>query len=63
MCTIRLLQGEALQPFSPQSTYLSIITTGDRYAVAVKSWLCLEVAPVWECSVQAVMLHCPHCTV
>lgn len=41
MC--RLLCGEELQPFVPQRTHLSIITTGDQYAVATKGWLCLEV--------------------
>ncbi|KAK9794374.1 hypothetical protein WJX73_009966 [Symbiochloris irregularis] len=44
----RLLQGEELQPFTPQSTYLSIITTGDRYAVASKGWVTLQGAWLWK---------------
>ena len=32
----RLLKGEPLKPFVPQSTFLSLITTGDQYAVGTK---------------------------
>lgn len=35
----RHLTGQQLQRYVPQSTYLSLITAGDRYAVAVKGWL------------------------
>ena len=40
----RLLLGRKLQEFQPQATYLSIVTTGDRHAVAVKGPFCIEVA-------------------
>ena len=39
----RLLLGRQLQRFEPQATYLSIVTTGDQHAVAVKGPFCLEV--------------------
>ena len=39
----RLLRGEALRPFVPQSTFLSLITTGERYAIGTKGPFCLEV--------------------
>jgi selenide,water dikinase len=32
----RVLQGRAPQPFVPQKTWLALISTGDRYAIA--SW-------------------------
>ncbi|CAL8466157.1 g5693 [Coccomyxa elongata] len=43
----RLLTGERLRPFVPQSTHLGLITTGDTYAVATKGWLCFEAAWLW----------------
>ena len=43
LCMCRLLTGKALKPFVPQSTFLSLITTGDRYAVGTKGPFCLEV--------------------
>jgi selenide,water dikinase len=45
----RLLRGRPLQRFSPQRTYLSLISTGDRYAVATKGPFCLEVPPGSPC--------------
>lgn len=41
MC--RLLGGEALKAFKPQTSWLSLITSGSKYAVATKGWFCLEV--------------------
>jgi len=41
--------GWPLQRFSPQRTYLSLISTGDRYAVATKGPFCLEVPPGSPC--------------
>lgn len=41
MC--RLLRGEALKAFKPQTSWLSLITSGSKYAVATKGWFCLEV--------------------
>lgn len=38
-----MLSGTKLNPFKPQSSHLSLITTGDHYAVATKGWFCLEV--------------------
>ncbi|KAK9835460.1 hypothetical protein WJX74_000508 [Apatococcus lobatus] len=38
----RYLKGEPLQPYLPQSSNLSLISTGNRYAVGDKGWLCLE---------------------
>ena len=46
----RLLLGRPLRPFRPQSSYLSIITTGGQHAVAIKGWLVLEVRLVQSCS-------------
>ncbi|KAK9902254.1 hypothetical protein WJX75_009733 [Coccomyxa subellipsoidea] len=43
----RLLTGERLRPFVPQSTHLGLISTGDKYAVATKGWLCFEAAWLW----------------
>ena len=40
----RLLTGEQLRPFVPQSTHMGLITTGDKYAVFTKGWLCFEVS-------------------
>ncbi len=39
----RFLKGEPLQTYIPQSSNLSLISTGDQYAVGDKGWLCLEV--------------------
>lgn len=39
----RLLKGQELRAFKPQTSWLSLITSGSKYAVATKGWLCLEV--------------------
>ena len=41
MC--RLLTGEPLKPFKPQTSFLSLITTGRKYAIATRGAFCLEV--------------------
>jgi hypothetical protein len=41
--TCRVLSGREPKPFKPQSTHLSLITTGDQYAVATKGPFSLEV--------------------
>ena len=35
----RFLTERPLRPWTPQSTYLSLISAGDNYAVGVKGWL------------------------
>lgn len=39
----RLLTGQPLQAFVPQQTFLSLITTGRKHAIASKGWLSFEV--------------------
>jgi selenide,water dikinase len=44
----RAVQGRALLPWRPQRHWLSLISTGDRAAVASRGWLGFEGAWVWR---------------
>ena len=44
----RVLLGQAPQPFTPQSRYLSILGTGDGNAVATRGGWAIEGAWVWR---------------
>jgi selenide,water dikinase len=43
----RAISGQPLAPFVPQSQFLSLITTGDRYAVASRGWLAAQGRLLW----------------
>ncbi len=44
----RAVEGRALEPYRPQSKWLALISTGDRYAVASRGALGLQGAWVWR---------------
>jgi len=41
------VQGGTLKPYRPQRSWLALISTGDRYAVASRAWLGFSGAWVW----------------
>lgn len=46
----RYIRGEELKRHVPQKDFLSIISTGNAYAIASKNWyLCMEGSFIWKC--------------
>jgi selenide, water dikinase len=44
----RAVEGTPLQNYAPQSTWLALISTGDKYAVASRGWLGFAGSRVWQ---------------
>jgi selenide,water dikinase len=44
----RSVQGRAFKPYHPQASWLALISTGDKYAVASRGWLGFGGAWVWR---------------
>ena len=44
----RYLTGQPLKPFVPQTSFLSLISAGGRYAVGTKGWLSAEGGWLWR---------------
>ena len=44
----RAVEGAALAAYNPQRTWLALISTGDKYAVASRGWLSFAGAKVWQ---------------
>ncbi len=44
----RSVAGTELQPYSPQTSWLALISTGDKFAVASRSWLGFSGEWVWK---------------